>query len=124
MHKSGNELSLDLYKSGNKLSLDLHKSGNKLSLDLYKSGNKLSLDLHKSGNELSLDLHINESPKWNSSLLDFSYCNGHQVIQFFQTLDQYPHQNMTSVLFSSESCTPTSVYKNNSHQQCHHKAQH
>ena len=29
------------------------------------------LDLYKSGNELSLDFHINESPKWNSSLLDF-----------------------------------------------------
>ena len=53
--------------------LDLHKSGNELSLDLHKSGNESSLDLHKSGNELSLDLHINESPKWNSSLLDFSY---------------------------------------------------
>ena len=51
--------------------LDLHKSGNELSLHLQKSGNELSLDLHKSGNELSLDLHINESPKWNSSLLDF-----------------------------------------------------
>ena len=41
-------------------------------LDLHNSGNELSLDLHKSGNELSLDLHINESPKWNSPLLDFS----------------------------------------------------
>ena len=29
------------------------------------------LDFHKSGNEFNLDLHINESPKWNSSLLDF-----------------------------------------------------
>ena len=54
--------------------LDLHKSGNELCLDLHKSDNELSLDLHKSGNELSLDLHINESPKWNSSLLDFYYC--------------------------------------------------
>ena len=62
---------LDFYKSGNELSLDLHKSGNELSLDLHKSGNELSLDLHKSGNELSLNLHINESPKWNSSFLDF-----------------------------------------------------
>ena len=51
--------------------LALHKSGNELCLDLHKSGDELSLDLHKSGNELSLDLHINESPKWNSSLLDF-----------------------------------------------------
>ena len=42
MHKSGNELSLDLHKSGNELSLDLHKSGNELSLDLHKSGNDLS----------------------------------------------------------------------------------
>ena len=40
-------------------------------LDLHKSGNELSLDLYKPGNELSLDLHINESIKWNSSLLDF-----------------------------------------------------
>ena len=39
-------------------------------LDLHKSGNELSLDLHKSGNELSFNLHINESPKWNSSLID------------------------------------------------------
>ena len=62
---------LNLHKSGNELNLDLHKSGNELSLDLHKSGNELSLDLHKSGNELSLDLHINESPKWNPSLLDF-----------------------------------------------------
>ena len=49
----------------------MHKSGNELSLDLHKSGNELSLDLNKSHNELSLDLHTNESPKWNSSLLDF-----------------------------------------------------
>ena len=61
-----------MHKSGNELSLDLHKSGNELYLDLHKSGKELSLDLHKSGKELSLDLHINESPKWNSSLLDFS----------------------------------------------------
>ena len=40
-------------------------------LDLHKSGNKLSLDLHKSGSKLSLDFHNNESPKWNSSLLEF-----------------------------------------------------
>ena len=53
------------------LNLDLHKSSNELSLDLHKSGDELSLDLHKSGDELSLDLHINESPKWNSLLLDF-----------------------------------------------------
>ena len=71
LQNSGNELSLDLYKSGNELSLDLHKSSNEFSLDLHKSGNELSLDLHKFGNELSLALHINESPKWNSSLLDF-----------------------------------------------------
>ena len=42
-------------------------------LVLHKSSNELSLDLHKSGNELSLDLHINESLKWNSSLLDCFY---------------------------------------------------
>ena len=31
--------------------------------------------MHKSGNELNLDLHINESPKSNSSLLDyFVFC--------------------------------------------------
>ena len=51
--------------------LDLYKFGNELSLDLHKSGNEFKLDLQKSGIELSLDLHINESPKWNSSLLDF-----------------------------------------------------
>ena len=91
-----------MHKSGNELSLDLHKSGNELSLDLHKSGNEISLELHKSGNELSLDLHINKSPKWNSSLLDiydfslseciyiflinYNYCLLFSVVHLFSTL--------------------------------------
>ena len=39
--------------------------------------------MHQSGNELSLDLHINESSKWNSSLLYFSICfSDRSIIEF------------------------------------------
>ena len=64
----------------------MHKSGNELSLDLHKSGNELSLDLHKSGNKLSLDLHINESPKWNSSLLDLYVSFAAKLYETFYNL--------------------------------------